>query len=112
MLTRLQVRNFRALENVDVPLTRLTAMVGPNGTGKTSVLRAIELPLGDAWPSLRSFRIPQDFTAFDPTRDIEVAVSFNPPYKHRDTHSTEHCVAALRLTCKPYKRSGKWGIRG
>jgi putative ATP-dependent endonuclease of OLD family len=112
MLTRLQVRNFRSLEDVDVPLEPVTALVGPNGAGKTSLLRAIELVLGEAWPSLRSFRIPQDFTGFDASRDLEVVVSFDPPYVHSDTHSTEHPVTALRLTCKPYKRSGRWGAAG
>jgi putative ATP-dependent endonuclease of OLD family len=112
MLTRLQVNNFRCLENVDFPLTTLNAFVGPNGVGKTTLLRAIELVLGDAWPSLRSFRIPQDFTNFDPTREIEIIVSFDPPYIHRDTHSTDHQIRALQLTCKPYKKSGKWGAAG
>jgi len=112
MLTQLQVKNFRSLEDVVVPLSALTAIVGPNGTGKTTILRAIQLVLGDAWPSLRSFRIPQDFTNFDTSRDLEITVSFGPPYIHRDTLSNEHVVTALRLTCKPYRKSGKWGDVG
>lgn len=112
MLTHLRVKNFRCLEEVEVPLGPLTAFVGPNGSGKTTILRAIDLLLGDAWPSLRSFRIPQDFTNFDSSRDLEIVIGFKPPYTHRDTHSTEHNVTALRLTCKPYKKSGKWGEAG
>ncbi len=112
MLTRLQVRNFRSLENIDVPLGPLVAFVGPNGVGKTAILRAMELVLGDSWPSLRSFRIPQDFTSFDACRDLEVIISFDPQYIHRDTHSNEHSISTLRLTCKPYKKSGKWGAAG
>jgi putative ATP-dependent endonuclease of OLD family len=111
-LTRLRVSNYRCLADVDVPLHSLTAFVGPNGSGKTSLLRALDLVLGEAWPSLRSFRIPQDFTEFNTSREIEITVEFDPPYIHRDTHSTEHRVQALRLTCKPYKKSGKWGEAG
>lgn len=107
MLTRLKVRNFRALEDVDVPLGRITAFVGPNGTGKTSLLRALEIVLGETWPSLRSFRIPQGFTAFETTRAIEIVVGFDPPYVHRDTLSTEREITAPRVSCKPYQRSGK-----
>ncbi|HXH12358.1 MAG TPA: AAA family ATPase [Alphaproteobacteria bacterium] len=112
MLTGLQVRNYRCLEHVELPLERLTAFVGPNGSGKTSLLRAIDLVLGEAWPSLRSFRIPQDFTNFDASREIEIVVSFDPPYCHRDTVSQEHKITAIRVTCKSYKRSGKWGETG
>jgi len=112
MITHLSIRNFRCLENIELPLGPLTAFVGPNGSGKTSILRAIDLVLGDVWPSLRSFRIPYDFSEFDTSRDIEIEVHFDPPYTHIDTLSTQHNIKALRLTCKPYKRSGKWGEAG
>lgn len=111
-LTHLQVKNYRSLESVDIPLSPLTAMVGPNGAGKTTILRALELVLGDYWPSLRSIRVPQDFTNFDASRDIGIAVSFDPPYQHRDTVSKEHEVKTIRVTCRPYKKSGKWGDAG
>lgn len=97
---------------MDIPVSALTALVGPNGTGKTTILRAADLVLGEVWPSLRSFRIPQDFTNFDASRQIEIRLSFDPPYVHRDTLSNEHNIHTLRLTCKPYKKSGKWGEVG
>lgn len=112
MLTRLQVKNFRCLEDIDVPLSPLTAFVGPNGSGKTTILRAIDVVLGESWPSLRSFRVPQDFRQFDTNRDIEIITWFDPPYVYLDTLSNEHQIKALRLTCKPYKKSGKWGEVG
>lgn len=112
MLTHLHIENFRCLENIDLPLGPLVAFVGPNGTGKTTILRAIELVLGDAWPSLRSIRIPQDFTNLDATRSIAIILTFDPPYIHRDTLSNEHEIVSLRFLCKPYKKSGKWGMAG
>lgn len=41
MITRLQVRGFKSLLDVDVTLGPLTVFVGANGSGKTSVLEAI-----------------------------------------------------------------------
>ncbi|MDD9802601.1 MAG: ATP-dependent endonuclease [Deltaproteobacteria bacterium] len=44
------IRNYRSLSNVTVKLDGLTTLIGPNGSGKTSVLRALELFSVDAPP--------------------------------------------------------------
>lgn len=46
-LHSLQVENFGVLANVTVELGRVNVLVGPNGSGKTSLLRVIQF-LGDA----------------------------------------------------------------
>ncbi|MDH7602337.1 MAG: AAA family ATPase [Armatimonadota bacterium] len=112
MLTRLIVRNYRCLEEVEVPLGPLTAFVGPNGSGKTAILQALNILLGETWPSLRSFRIPQDFTAFDPSRELEIVATFDPPYEHKDKIGASHSICSIKLLCRPYKKSGKWGSAG
>jgi ABC-type cobalamin/Fe3+-siderophores transport system ATPase subunit len=43
MLTRLHVRGYKALRDIDTSLEPLTVIVGPNGCGKTSVLESIAL---------------------------------------------------------------------
>lgn len=112
MLTHLSVKNYRSLEAVDIPLEPLTAIVGPNGAGKTGLLQSINIVLGEAWPTLRSFRVPQDFTKFDTSREIEIIVRFAPQFSHKDMMGKEHKVGAIRFRCKPYKRTGKWGEEG
>jgi hypothetical protein len=104
VLKRIEIRNFRALERVDVELDGLTALIGPNGTGKSSILRAIDTVLGSAWPSLRSFLIPQDFTAEDTTRELRIEVELDPPYRHEDKLKTIHQIRRIRVRCLPYKR--------
>jgi putative ATP-dependent endonuclease of the OLD family len=112
MLTRLKIQNYRSLEAIDIPFSPLTALVGPNGSGKTSVLRALVCLFGEAWPSLRSFRVPQDFTHFDTRRPIEITGWFGPPYIHEDALKKKHEVVAIRLSCRPYKTTGRWGEAG
>ena len=43
MLTRVQIKNFRCLRDVDVPLKPLTVLIGPNNTGKSAFLSAIQM---------------------------------------------------------------------
>ncbi|MCX4240649.1 AAA family ATPase [Paraliomyxa miuraensis] len=43
MLTRLHVRGYKALRDIETTLEPLTVIVGPNGCGKTSVLEAIAM---------------------------------------------------------------------
>lgn len=43
MLNRLHVRNYKCLRNVSVDLTPLTVLVGPNDSGKTSLLESLQL---------------------------------------------------------------------
>ena len=43
MLTRLRVRNFKTLEDVDIPLGQNVVLIGPNNSGKTSALQALAL---------------------------------------------------------------------
>ncbi|MGL5828481.1 MAG: AAA family ATPase [Angustibacter sp.] len=40
-ITRLRVKNFRSLADVDVELGPLSVLIGPNGSGKTNILRAL-----------------------------------------------------------------------
>lgn len=41
MLTRLQLRNYRCIRQADVTLSPLTVLVGPNSSGKSSLLNAL-----------------------------------------------------------------------
>jgi putative ATP-dependent endonuclease of the OLD family len=112
MISVLRCKNYRPLEDVEVPLAPLTAIVGPNGAGKTALLKAIDLLLGSAWPSLRSLRIPQDFTHFDTSRSLTITAEFDPHLSYEDAARQIHSVPVLGVKCAAYKRSGKWGGAG
>jgi predicted ATPase len=43
MITRLQIQNFKCLRDVNVSLAPLTILIGPNDSGKSSILDAINL---------------------------------------------------------------------
>jgi energy-coupling factor transporter ATP-binding protein EcfA2 len=104
VLISLRCQNFRSLETIDLPMGPLTAIVGPNGSGKTSILRALDLVLGNVWPTLRSFSIPADFTRFDATRTIQLEPHFEPTLTHEDAVGNTVRIRGLRVTCGPYRR--------
>lgn len=41
MITRLKVKNFKALRDIDIALTPIHVLIGPNDSGKTSILDAL-----------------------------------------------------------------------
>ena len=43
MLTRLQIENFKNLENVEIELGKSVVLIGPNNSGKTTALQALTL---------------------------------------------------------------------
>jgi predicted ATPase len=51
MIDRLILKNFKGIESADLDLERLTVIVGPNASGKTSVLQALHLLLALANPT-------------------------------------------------------------
>ena len=48
-ISSIRIRNFRALKDVEIPLTRSTVLIGENNAGKSSVLDCISLTLGRRW---------------------------------------------------------------
>ncbi len=47
LIDRLRISNFRGIENVEIKLSRTTLLIGVNNSGKTSIIRALQLALGD-----------------------------------------------------------------
>ncbi|MBI3757348.1 MAG: ATP-dependent endonuclease [Deltaproteobacteria bacterium] len=67
----LHVQNFRSICNERLDCDGLTVLVGRNGTGKSSFLRALEIFYD---PTANVFA--EDFYAEDTNKDIEIAVTF------------------------------------
>ena len=65
------MKNFRSILDESLPCDSLTALVGRNGSGKSSFLSALELFYN---PSARI--AADDYYAGDTTQDIEIAVAF------------------------------------
>lgn len=69
-LKDMSVAGFRCLDGLHLTLETLTALIGANGTGKSSVLRALQFLFGQL--SLDE----DDFTDSDTSHDLRVTVTF------------------------------------
>jgi predicted ATPase len=72
VLTQIEINNFRCLRKVNVPLKPLTVLIGPNDTGKSAFLAAVE--------KLQSpgMHAPTDYWMGNPTPKPCIAGSVGP----------------------------------
>lgn len=54
-IQRVYIKNFRSIKELDLEVNDLTALIGPNSSGKTNILKAIDLVLGERYPTERIF---------------------------------------------------------
>ena len=47
LIDTVRISGFRAIRNLEMTLSRITVLIGTNNSGKTSVIKALQLALGD-----------------------------------------------------------------
>ena len=112
LIENVQVKNFRSILNESLPCDSLTALVGRNGSGKSSFLSALELFYT---PAARV--TSEDFYDEDVTQDIEIVVTYsNLSAESKDLFSpyldNDRLVVARVFSDPQSGRSGTYhGIR-
>ena len=71
IIESIQVRNFRSLRDSTLSCNRLTALLGPNGTGKSAFLKALDL-----FYSSTAAVTEEDFYDRDISKERSVRVTF------------------------------------
>ncbi len=92
MIKTLIIENYRSIERLEVELSMINALIGPNSSGKTNILKALDLIVGTTYPSVRSFG-ESDFYSHDTSRIILIEVKFQNPIRYR-----EYDVYGFKLT--------------
>jgi AAA15 family ATPase/GTPase len=55
-LESIVIKNIRCIEDTTIDIRDYTSLIGPNNCGKSSVLRAIEILLGQQTPDIEEWR--------------------------------------------------------
>jgi putative ATP-dependent endonuclease of OLD family len=105
-IKRVHIENFRSIKALDFDPGSYAVLIGENNAGKSNVLRAINLVLGENWPSERSFS-EEDFFNQDTSQDIVIQVFFDSPWEEW-RNKFKITVAGFELKCHALqKKSGK-----
>lgn len=79
-IKRIRIENFRSIKKLDFEPTMLTALVGKNNVGKSNILCAIELLLGEKWPP---YAINEDdIYNHDENLTVKIELYFDEPIIH------------------------------
>ncbi len=83
-INRVLIRNFKSIKTLEFYPADICVLVGENNAGKTNILAALNLLLGETWPSKRSLDA-SDYYNQDITQPIHIEVGFsdNPHYIRR-----------------------------
>ena len=104
-ISRVHIENFRSIKQLDFSPGNYCALIGENNAGKSNVLKAVNLVLGETWPTDRSIS-EEDFHGYDTSKDIVIQVYFDEVIDEwRNNCKCEVCGFELRG--KAYKRRVK-----
>ncbi|MBP6867535.1 MAG: AAA family ATPase [Bacteroidales bacterium] len=81
-IQKVRIANYRSIKDpVEIDFSQVTALIGPNNSGKSNILWCINKILGQE-NSLPGIFSEKDVYRQDPERDIDVEIEFDQPFEH------------------------------
>lgn len=95
MIYSIYIKNFRSIKELELYPKSLSALIGPNSTGKTNVLKAIDLVLGEGWTT--KAKVARELFN-DPSKPIEIKIEFTKTIKYQFANGAEVEANGVSLT--------------
>jgi len=87
-ISKLEIKNFRSIKHLVFEPKNLCALIGPNSVGKTNILKALDLVLGEGWTT--KAKVARELF-YDIKKPISIEIYFNPSveYSYLDKSGVE-----------------------
>lgn len=93
-ISQIEINNFRSIKELVITPENLCALIGPNSTGKTNVLRALDLVLGEGWTT--KAKVARELF-HDTTKPIVIEIHFSSPIEFTNKREYEVSVSNIKL---------------
>lgn len=110
-LRRVRIQNFRSIRDLTLEPRSLCALIGGNNTGKSNILKAINLILGERWPNIRSLD-DYDFYGLSTDLDLSITAWFDSPLEVRGDVGEAVEFSGICFKVTRYKRKSGTHERG
>lgn len=81
-ISRIAIENFRSIKNLQTEVPNVCALVGPNNSGKSNILSAIQRVIGRDWVTANAFD-DNDIYGRNPALDVKIKIDVDPPIPYR-----------------------------
>ena len=110
-IEKIEIKNFRSIQHAILVPSFLCALVGENNSGKSNILCAINLVLGESWPSAKQIT-DDDIFNHEYDRDIEIKIWFDQGSVFTDAAGHDHLIKGFLLRYSHYKKKSGSHIKG
>ncbi|SMF61173.1 ATP-dependent nuclease [Allosphingosinicella indica] len=114
-IRQIHIENFRSIQRLTIPADKLSVLVGKNDSGKSNILRALNLFFNEVTNAGKSFDFEDDYNLFVPERaktakEVVVRLELNIPSSYYSTNG-EIIVWEKRWRSGGLHVNHYWGYR-
>lgn len=89
------IKNFRSIKELEIFPSNLCALIGPNSVGKTNILKALDLVIGEGWTT--KAKVARELFC-DSSKSINITVNFKKPIEFTNRRGYEESILRINLT--------------
>lgn len=94
MIKSISIKNFRSIKYIEIKPNNLCALIGPNSSGKTNILKALDLIIGEGWTT--KAKVARELF-YDATQPIIIEAKFATPICFKNKRGFDVSVSEIRL---------------